>query len=92
MSELNLFENLWQQYSSANIQALQIHTLLRERGEEVVNDHIALRTFDLSKVNIEVLSQFFLEYGYEEKGQYEFETKIAIIWYFSCRLSMDVTG
>lgn len=71
----NLFEKLWQQYSETNLQALQIHTLFKERGEEVVNDHIALRTFGLPKVNIEVLANFFKAYGYEEKGQYEFEVK-----------------
>jgi hypothetical protein len=75
MSVENLFEKLWKQYSEANVQALQIHNLLRKRGEEIVNDHIALRTFGLPKVNIDVLSQFFLKYGYEEKGTYEFKAK-----------------
>jgi len=70
-----LFENLWKQYSDVNIQAWQIHSLLRERGETIVNDHIALRTFGLSKVNVETLAEHFIKYGYEEKGQYEFEEK-----------------
>ena len=75
MSLENLFEKLWQQYSETNLQALQIHTLFKERGEEVVNDHIAFRTFGLPKINIEALAKFFKAYGYEEKGQYEFKAK-----------------
>ena len=70
-----LFENLWQQYSDVNIQAGQIHSLLRERGELIINDHIALRTFGLPEVNLEVLSEHFKKFGYEEKGQYEFAEK-----------------
>ena len=70
-----LFENLWQQYAGVNIQAGQIHSLLRERGEKIVNDHIALRTFGLPKVNLEVLAEQFKRFGYQEKGQYEFEEK-----------------
>ena len=75
MSVENLFDDLWQQYSVTNLQALQIHTLFKERGEDVVNDHIALRTFGLPKVNIDSLAKFFLRSGYEEKGEYEFEVK-----------------
>lgn len=75
MSLDTLFEKLWQQYSDVNIQAGQIHSLLRERGEKILNDHIALRTFGLPSVNLEVLSEHFKKYGYEEKGQYEFEDK-----------------
>ena len=71
----SLFDKLWQQYSDVNIQAGQIHTLLRERGENIENDHIALRTFGLPQVNVEVLAEHFTKYGYEEKGQYEFVEK-----------------
>lgn len=70
-----LFENLWDQYSGVNLQAGQIHSLLRQRGESITNDHIALRTFGLPNLNIEVLAEHFKKYGYTEKGQYEFEQK-----------------
>lgn len=75
MSVENLFDDLWKKYSATNLQALQIHSLFKERGEAVVNDHIALRTFGLPKVNIDCLAKFFIRYGYEEKGEYEFEFK-----------------
>ena len=71
----NLFEKLWQQYSAVNVQAGKIHSLLKERGEAVVNDHIALRTFGSEKVGIDVLAKAFVDCGYVKKGSYEFEQK-----------------
>lgn len=70
-----LFGALWEQYSEVNIQAGQIHTLLRQNGEEILNDHVAFRTFGLPGVDMEVLAKHFKKYGYQEKGQYSFEEK-----------------
>ena len=70
-----LLDALWQDYRGLNPQAGQIHQLLTERGETVVNDHIALRTFDDARVNIDVLSQAFIEAGYSEQDSYTFTEK-----------------
>ncbi|MCF6807996.1 DUF1338 domain-containing protein [Thiotrichales bacterium 19S9-12] len=70
-----LFNHLWQQYISDSPQAAQIHQLFIDQGEEVINDHIAIRTFDDSRVNVEHLASFFKHLGYEEKGQYTFDIK-----------------
>lgn len=75
MSEIELFEKLWTQYSSTNIQAAQIHRLLRERGENVKNDHIALRTYGVPGIKVEDLGRFFEAYGYVEKETYNFKVK-----------------
>ena len=40
-----------------------------------MNDHIAFRTFEDERINIEVLSKVFINAGYEEKRQYVFEKK-----------------
>lgn len=73
-----LLDNLWQQYLRVTPSAKKIHQLL-SNGEtevnEIVNDHIALRTFNLAKVNLEVLAAHFLAVGYQEKDQYQFEAK-----------------
>ncbi|MDP2560822.1 DUF1338 domain-containing protein [Psychrobium sp. 1_MG-2023] len=69
-----LFDNLWQQYLQVTPSAQKIHQLLSQ-GEAIVNDHIALRTFNLAKVNLEVLAAHFKAVGYEEKGQYDFAAK-----------------
>src|SRR3989338_3664284 len=70
-----LFQKLWDDYSSINKQAHAIHTLLEKRGEKVVNDHIAFRTYDIPKVNIDVLARPFIKFGYKQKGEYEFPEK-----------------
>lgn len=69
-----LFEQLWQQYLQVTPSAKKICHLLGN-GEEIINDHIALRTFNIAKVNLEVLAEHFKKVGYEEKGQYNFEAK-----------------
>lgn len=69
-----LFDHLWQDYIAITPSAHKIHALLGEYGE-IINDHIALRTFNLEKVNLEKISAHFLALGYEEKGQYHFEQK-----------------
>ena len=69
-----LFANLWQDYITITPSAHKIHDLLGMHGD-IVNDHIALRTFNLEKVNLDKLSAHFIALGYEEKGQYNFEQK-----------------
>lgn len=74
--ELNqLFNKLWNQYIVESPLSLTIHNLFIERGENVINDHVAFRTFDDPRVNIEVLAKFFKNLGYEEKGEYHFPVK-----------------
>ncbi|NRA71911.1 MAG: DUF1338 domain-containing protein [Gammaproteobacteria bacterium] len=69
-----LFDNLWQQYLQVTPSAKKIHQLLSQ-DQAVLNDHIAIRTFDLAAVNLDVLAAHFIAVGYEEKGQYNFEAK-----------------
>ncbi len=70
-----LFQSLWNDYiqrlcPSAN----HIHELLREDAE-LINDHIALRTFNVAPLGIETLAKPFLEIGYKVCGDYLFEKK-----------------
>ena len=69
-----LFDNLWQDYIKITPSAHKIHALLGQHGD-ISNDHIALRTFNLEKVNLAKIAQHFIDLGYEEKGQYNFEQK-----------------
>lgn len=70
-----LFERLWTQYVSDSPEAGKIYKLFTDQGETVINDHIALRTFDDPRINVEHLAHFFKYFGYEEKGQYDFPQK-----------------
>lgn len=71
-----LFENLWQNYKNVTPSAAQIHRILgAEEGQAIINDHIALRTFNLQPVGLEALAEHFLALGYREGGEYHFKGK-----------------
>ena len=70
-----LFDRLWETFRQMNPQAKRIHQLLTDCGEKIVNDHIAFRTFDDPRVDIDVLSRPFFAGGYTSQGEYEFPNK-----------------
>jgi hypothetical protein len=70
-----IFGKLWEAYASQNPAVQQVHDLFIKEGERVVNDHIAFRTFDDTRISIDVLAKPFLANGYVEKGTYHFEEK-----------------
>ncbi len=78
----SFFENLWQQYTEVNPQAHAIHTLLQARGESVVNDHVAMRTFNTDKLGIDRLAKIFENMGYESRGSYDFTAKQLSAYHF----------
>jgi hypothetical protein len=53
----------------------KIHSLLLDGKKSVKNDHIALRTIDLTHTNKEKCAKFFIEHGYQKSGEYSFEEK-----------------
>ena len=79
----SLFSGLWTDYLSITPSAEKIHALLsdqqlvhkNDQQSDIVNDHIALRTFNLEKVKLSKLAEHFLALGYEAKGDYNFEAK-----------------
>lgn len=71
----NLLDRLWDDYRRLNPQAGAIQRLLASSGDTVVNDHIALRTYDDRRVNIEVLARAFVGLGYQDHGEYKFPQK-----------------
>lgn len=77
-----LFQLLWQDYTSRLCpSAGNVHKLLKE-DEPLLNDHIALRTFNIAPVGLEVLAKPFLELGYQEAGDYVFESKKLVAKHF----------
>lgn len=75
MTYQNIFSHLWDDYLKQNPETKKVYDLFISEGEEVVNDHIAFRTFDHPKVSIDVLAKPFIDAGYVEKGTYKFEAK-----------------
>ena len=70
-----LFERLWQQYIQINPQAEKIQNLLEQRGETIINDHIALRTFNTKKLGLVNIADTFISRGYKVIEEYDFSTK-----------------
>ena len=75
METAMIFERFWNRYSTENPSAKRIFDLFAAEGEKVVHDHIALRTFDDPRMNIDVIARVFTENGYEARGDYEFKAK-----------------
>lgn len=54
----------------------KIHAILgSSQQDDVINDHIALRTFNIEKVGLDKLAAHLLALGYTEGGEYHFEAK-----------------
>lgn len=70
-----LLDTLWRDYQAITPDAGRIHALLEARGEIIVNDHIALRTFGVPEVDIDVMARAFVAAGYQAGGDYEFPAK-----------------
>ncbi|MGB3725089.1 MAG: DUF1338 domain-containing protein [Glaciecola sp.] len=73
----SLFNGLWQDYIHITPSAERIHSLLKAKtnSNDIVNDHIALRTFNIDGIGLAVLAKHFLSLGYEQKGDYDFASK-----------------
>lgn len=70
-----IFKDLWIRYTEQNPSTKAIHELFCKEGEEVINDHVAFRTFDDPRMNIQVVAKKFIKAGYEYKDEYIFEDK-----------------
>ncbi|MFD2565781.1 DUF1338 domain-containing protein [Pseudotenacibaculum haliotis] len=75
MTTTQLFSKLWNEYTERTPSAEKIKDLFTSKGNTVYNDHVAFRTFNDPRVDIDVLAVPFLEAGYEECGEYNFEKK-----------------
>jgi hypothetical protein len=75
MKYQELFKKLWQVYYNQNPSVQKVYELFTRNGENVENDHIAFRTFNDSRLNIEKLAKVFASVGYEAKEQYQFKEK-----------------
>lgn len=70
-----LLDKMWQDYIAINPIAAKIYEVLTQEGEQIANDHIALRTFNHPRVSIDVLAKPFIEFGYGYGGDYHFTEK-----------------
>ncbi|OED43366.1 succinyldiaminopimelate aminotransferase [Endozoicomonas sp. (ex Bugula neritina AB1)] len=72
----SLLNAMWQDYLALTPDAKPIHDYFASQNNgSIVNDHIALRTFNHPKVCIEKIARPFVEAGYVAEGEYEFPVK-----------------
>ena len=71
----SLLDKMWQDYIAINPLAKKISDTLTDKGETILNDHIALRTFNHPRVNLDVMEKPFIESGYKYMGDYHFPEK-----------------
>ena len=70
-----LFDALWRRYTEVAPQTLRIERLLTERGERVVNDHVAFRTFNDCAFDLSAFSSTLGTIGYSAFDEYRFPEK-----------------
>jgi hypothetical protein len=75
MDHKEIFARLWEIYTRQNPDTKKVYDLLKAEGENVVNDHVAFRTFDDPRINVDVLARAFTDSGYEFRGDYHFPQK-----------------
>ena len=75
LSPADFFAQLWHEYVKITPQAEQIQALFLARGETIVNDHIAIRTFARAPISIKHLSPLIIQLGYQRLAHYHFSEK-----------------
>lgn len=69
------FLALWKDYTQLAPQAEVIHTLFTQQNGQVINDHVAFRTFANTPISLDKLEPVLLAMGYQVQAQYRFEEK-----------------
>jgi hypothetical protein len=75
MELISVFDRLWKDYADQNPSVNKIYKLLTDEGEIIDNDHIAFRTLNFPRINIEVVARPFTAAGYLPRGEYVFTDK-----------------
>ncbi len=65
----------WDRYRSITPDAGRVHALLESRGERIINDHVAYRTFDLPGISRLEIGALFEPFGYERREDLDFPEK-----------------
>lgn len=81
-NQSDIFNRIWEDYINQNPTVKEVYDLFIDKGETVINDHIAFRTFNDPRVNIDVMSKAFMEMGFEFKQEYDFSEKHLVAKHF----------
>ncbi len=73
---------LWRDYVAITPQARAIHALFAARGETIINDHVALRTYARPGMGLAALANPFEQRGFVAREDYRFPAKHLRARYF----------
>ena len=72
----DLLNHMWKTYTSLNPHIKEVLDLIESKeNSKIINDHIALRTFNHNRVNKNKLAEFFINSGYNFVENLHFEKK-----------------
>lgn len=74
MTVEHFFAALWADYLNHAPSAGKIHQVLGG-GQPIVNDHIALRSFNTPELGLDAMEPVFVTLGYRRAGEYAFKAK-----------------
>ena len=81
-----LLDILWDQYRKRVAYAAQYQSMVEKQGGKVLNDHIALRTFNTNvgkqAAGVAALSRVFEALGYQQRDKYLFDDKHLTAWHW----------
>lgn len=75
MELIEFFNICWKDYLGRTPTARKIFDGLIKKGESVVNDHLALRTFRHEGISKEEIAEYFEDQDMEIRGHYDFPNK-----------------
>lgn len=70
-----LLKKMWVDYVQINPLAQKVYDLLLKGETEIINDHIALRTFNHPRLGVDTIAKPFIDCGYKYSGDYHFPEK-----------------
>ena len=75
MDPKTFFSRLWSKYTNMAPSVQRIHDAFEDEDGDIVNDHVAFRTFNTPALNIDKLTQHFYTLGYVKDSSYQFPEK-----------------
>lgn len=76
------FEKLWDDYITSCPDAMKLHDIMQNLNENIVNDHIAIRTFNGGGISLNKLRQYMQLKNFAPIEGYEFKEKNLIAEYY----------
>lgn len=77
-----LLDALWANYTEVTPGAAHIHAWLAARGDVIINDHVALRTFGIPGIDRAALARPFEALGWQRRDTYWFADKHLVASYW----------